>query len=69
MRPSCSITVVLPCTGWWVMTLAPHAWTSAWWPRHTPRVGIPASGKRRTASSEMPASLGVHGPGETITRS
>ena len=49
--------------------LSPQAWTSAWWPRQTPSVGIRASGNRRTASSEIPASFGVHGPGETITRS
>ncbi len=44
-----------------VMTLPPHAWTSAWWPRQTPSVGIPACGKRRTASSEIPASSGCTG--------
>ena len=30
---------------------------------------MPASGKRRMTSTEMPASFGVHGPGETTTRS
>ena len=30
---------------------------------------MPACGKRRTTSSEIPASSGVHGPGETTTRS
>ena len=46
-----------------------EALASAWWPRHTPSVGTDAIGKRRTASSEIPASSGVHGPGDTITRS
>ena len=49
--------------------MPPNAWASDWWPRQTPSVGTPASGKRRIASTEMPASLGVHGPGETTTRS
>ena len=30
---------------------------------------MPASGKRRITSTDTPASFGVHGPGETITRS
>ena len=30
---------------------------------------MPACGKRRTTSSVIPASSGVHGPGETTTRS
>ena len=49
--------------------MPPNACASDWWPRQTPSVGTPASGKRRIASTEMPASLGVHGPGETTTRS
>ena len=69
VRPSCSIVVVLPCTGTWRTTLPPNACASDWWPRQTPSVGTPASGKRRMTSSEMPASVGVHGPGETTTRS
>ena len=56
-------SVVLPCTGSWRTTVPPKACASAWWPRHTPSVGTPASGKRAHASSEMPASSGVHGPG------
>ena len=51
------------------MTSPPNAWAIAWWPRHTPSVGTPASGIRRTSSSVMPASLGVQGPGETTQRS
>ncbi len=51
------------------MTLPPNACASDWWPRQTPSVGTPASGKRRMTSTEMPASSGVHGPGETTTRS
>ena len=46
----------------------PNAWPMAWWPRHTPSIGtLPA--KARTASSETPASSGVHGPGEMTMRS
>ena len=70
VRPSCSISVVLPCTGAWLDDLAAPglhqrlvAETDA--ERRDPRL----AGSARTASSEMPASLGVHGPGETITRS
>ena len=41
----------------------PNAWPIDWWPRHTPRIGIlPA--KRWIAGTEIPASVGVHGPGE-----
>ncbi len=47
----------------------PQACTSDWCPRQTPSVGMPATGKRLTASRLMPASFGVQGPGETITRS
>ena len=47
----------------------PNACAIAWWPRHTPSVGTPASGIRRTSSSVIPASSGVHGPGETTQRS
>ncbi len=36
---------------------------SDWWPRQTPSIGTPASGKRRTTSSEMPASFGRARPG------
>ena len=51
------------------MTLPPNAWPIDWWPRQTPSVLTPASGKRRMTSTLIPASLGVHGPGETTTRS
>ena len=34
-----------------------------------PRVGTPCSGKRSSRSTQTPASFGVHGPGETTTRS
>ena len=37
-----------------------------WWPRHTPSTGVVAP-SLRTTSVEMPASRGVHGPGEMIT--
>ena len=66
--------VVLDLRGLAVHGLALHdapaeGLASDWWPRQTPSVGIPASGKRRTTSTEIPASPGVHGPGETTTRS
>ncbi len=38
-----------------------------WWPRHTPRIGMPAAPTRRTTSLEIPASAGEQGPGEMIT--
>ena len=41
----------------------------AWWPRHTPSTGTPASAKVRIASTDTPASAGVHGPGDTTTLS
>ena len=47
----------------------PNASTIAWCPRQTPSVGMPASGKRRDASTEIPASAGVQGPGEITSRS
>ena len=67
--PSWVISVVLPCTGMCRMTLPPNACPIDWWPRQTPSVFTPASGKRRMTSTLIPASLGVHGPGETTTRS
>ena len=51
-------------TRWARTTLPPNAWPMAWWPRQTPRIGI-SPAKRRIAASEMPASFGVQGPGET----
>ena len=38
-----------------------------WWPRHTPRSGTPAAAAARTSGTLMPASRGVHGPGEMTT--
>ncbi len=60
---------IFPWMGSCWTTVPPKATASDWWPRHTPSVGMPASGKRRMASTEMPASFGVHGPGETTMRS
>ncbi len=45
----------------------PNTWPIDWWPRHTPRIGITPA-KRRIVSIEMPASFGVHGPGEITIR-
>ena len=39
-----------------------------WWPRQTPRIGS-CAGELPITSSEMPASFGVHGPGEMTMRS
>src|SRR5213083_2887915 len=45
-------------------TRAPNASPIAWWPRHTPRTGtFPASAF--TSGTRIPASPGVHGPGES----
>ena len=41
----------------------PNAWPMLWCPRHTPRIGI-SPAKRWISGTEMPASFGVHGPGE-----
>jgi hypothetical protein len=54
---------VLPCITLPARTtLPPNAWPIAWWPRQTPRIG---AFTRAIASRLMPASFGVHGPGET----
>ena len=39
-----------------------------WWPRHTPKIGNWPM-KWRMAETEIPASLGEHGPGETTSLS
>ena len=49
-------------------TRPPNASPMDWWPRQTPRMGI-SPAKRRMAATEMPASAGVHGPGEMSSRS
>ncbi len=53
-----------PCTIRAACTIrAPNATPMAWWPRQTPRMGtLPA--KRVTASTLIPASSGLPGPGE-----
>ena len=38
-----------------------------WWPRQTPSSGM-LGPNRSTTALEIPASLGVHGPGEMINR-
>ena len=49
-------------------TRAPNASPMLWCPRQTPRSGTtPAAARIR--SIEIPASAGVHGPGETTIRS
>jgi len=48
--------------------LATEGLADALMARHTPRIGsLPA--KRLIAGTEMPASFGVHGPGEITMRS
>ena len=39
-----------------------------WWPRQTPRIGVEGPSSR-TRSVLIPASAGVHGPGEMTTPS
>ena len=45
--------------------LAPKVWPMHWWPRQTPSSGIRGANRSITAF-EIPASSGVHGPGEMI---
>ena len=47
------------------ITLPPKTWPIAWWPRHTPKIGISPASSRST-SSDTPASSGVPGPGEIM---
>ena len=55
---------VLPCMSVWARTTSPpKAWPMDWWPKQTPRMGIFPE-KDWTASREMPALSGSHGPGE-----
>src|SRR5664279_2358235 len=57
---------VFPCIGLWARTIsAPYAVPIAWWPRQTPWMGM-AAPNSRMALTEMPASVGEHGPGETM---
>jgi len=53
-----------PCISPPRTTVPPKYWPMDWWPRHTPSNGFPAAAQAPTKSSEMPASLGVQGPGE-----
>jgi len=59
----------LPCIGAGARTTCPpKACPIAWCPRHTPSTGIlPAAAAIR--SRQMPASFGVHGPGESTIAS
>ena len=40
-------------------------WPMHWCPRHTPKIGV-VGANRFSTSLEMPASFGVHGPGEMM---
>jgi hypothetical protein len=54
----------LPCIGAGArVTLPPNAWPIAWWPRQTPRIGV-VSLAAPMRSRQIPASLGVQGPGD-----
>ena len=67
--PVCRISESLPCTGTGArITLPPKAWPMAWWPRQTPKIGM-CTEARLIRSRQMPASLGVHGPGDSTIAS
>jgi len=61
------MTSVLPCICVFArITLPPKAAPIAWWPRHTPRIGsLPV--KASMAPTQMPASAGEHGPGDSTS--
>ena len=67
--PAWKMRLTLPCIGTGARTTCPpNAWPIAWWPRQTPRIGIlPAAAAIR--SRQMPASFGVHGPGDSTIAS
>ena len=63
------IGLVLPCIRLWArITSPPIAWPIDWWPRQTPRIGR-SSGAPLISARQMPASLGVQGPGDSTTAS
>ncbi|CPU66464.1 Uncharacterised protein [Mycobacteroides abscessus] len=51
------------------VTVAPYTSARAWWPRHTPSIGVRDAAHVRITCSLCPASFGVPGPGETRTPS
>src|SRR6476620_4980259 len=56
--PSCSMVDVLPCIGTPARTTAPpNTAPIAWWPRHTPRIGV-VSPRRRITPIVTPARSG-----------
>jgi hypothetical protein len=61
------IVLALPCICTWARTtLPPSAAPMAWWPRHTPSSGsLPV--KCWMASTQMPASAGLQGPGDSTS--
>ena len=60
---------VFPCMSRSARTTAPPKTSPMhWWPRQTPSIGVFGPNVRIT-SLEMPASRGVHGPGEMQIRS
>ena len=50
--------------GWNRSGHSPNACAIAWCPRQTPSTGMPARASAGIASTDTPASAGVHGPGE-----
>ena len=55
---------VLPCISPPRVTRPPKCCPIAWCPRHTPSSGRAAPAQAATSSRLIPASFGVHGPGE-----
>ena len=57
---------VFPCIGLPARTISPpYAAPIAWWPRQTPKIGMRGP-KRRMASTETPASVGVQFHPESV---
>ena len=66
-----------PLPSWWIgdtlpcmmrqlrITSPPNVWPMHWCPRQTPKIGV-VGANRVSTSFEMPASFGVHGPGEMM---
>ena len=64
------IREVLPCMSTGECdTVAPKTSPIAWWPKHTPSTGSPASAQWAMTCGQTPASAGAPGPGEMSTPS
>ena len=63
-EPSCITGESFPCINSLALIIfEPKAWPMHWCPKHTPRIGILPL-KFLITSRDIPASLGVHGPGD-----